>query len=688
MAKIPDGVPILGCISPIDSVDTYPVIDPKYGIDGYRSVDTITERDAITNERRKEGMLVYVKENNTVYMLRWIDENWKWVATTLGGGYFLPLDGSEPMEGDINMTDGDGNSHKIVNLADGTDPQDATALGQVYLRGEFVETGGTAAEAGHPIILTSDGKIDHSLMDVAGFDYKGSWDPSICQNATPGCEYPDDSPTPGDLYTVGRLEYPDTANPPTYTFKGEGDLQGQTVKESDYMAYGTSGWAIIISSIMPTDYYRIDGTNPLIANLNAGNYGITNLTVPYNKEPWYLLGIDSASYGTVSRVAATDLQEMLQYVKRGGDTMTGTLKIVDHPRYMLGATSDNKTTRAQMWLINTSSPETIDLQIIKYSESSQTESAITFRDGYVELVGLLGGDATADTPASIVTRKILDTLLATKEDTLTYGNPGQVMATADDGISYEWIDINAGQLTTDDIENASEVPGTTATDALNTIWDKLSPSLVRNFTYQYHVPIVDATLGIRDLLFQWANVNSPEGLVITDSIGKMPPGDAGSGTSYQDHTHYSSADFSFGVVDMVITWTITGSMGETDSVTTRLVYPTYYGLKSTNETPTESEILNGTRVNEWTHSSVTITPNNGTNKYVWIAVPRVTTAFTEWYVDPNNKGEIGIGENTGHPMENRHFPGGIELVPGTGIIYDVYVQGYLTKWEETLTLKN
>ena len=35
------GVGVMGYLSPMDTRDTYPVIDPIYGIDGLRNVDTI-----------------------------------------------------------------------------------------------------------------------------------------------------------------------------------------------------------------------------------------------------------------------------------------------------------------------------------------------------------------------------------------------------------------------------------------------------------------------------------------------------------------------------------------------------------------------------------------------------------------------------------------------------------------------
>jgi len=63
------GVSILGFISPFNTGDTYPVIDPLYGIDGFRNVNTISELNAIPNARRRAGMIVGVSGGTEYYKL-------------------------------------------------------------------------------------------------------------------------------------------------------------------------------------------------------------------------------------------------------------------------------------------------------------------------------------------------------------------------------------------------------------------------------------------------------------------------------------------------------------------------------------------------------------------------------------------------------------------------------------------
>jgi len=48
------GIGIMGFISPMDTEDTYAVIDPTYGIDGLRNVDSLEDLD-------KYGILIIVR---------------------------------------------------------------------------------------------------------------------------------------------------------------------------------------------------------------------------------------------------------------------------------------------------------------------------------------------------------------------------------------------------------------------------------------------------------------------------------------------------------------------------------------------------------------------------------------------------------------------------------------------------
>ena len=54
------GFNISGTVVPFTSEDTYATHDEEYGRGGYRTVNTISEMNAIPSDRRKEGMLVNV----------------------------------------------------------------------------------------------------------------------------------------------------------------------------------------------------------------------------------------------------------------------------------------------------------------------------------------------------------------------------------------------------------------------------------------------------------------------------------------------------------------------------------------------------------------------------------------------------------------------------------------------------
>lgn len=67
------GVGVMGYISPMSTDDTYAVIDPLYGIDGFRNVDTIQDMLEIPEERRRAGMIVGVNGGENYYKLKDID---------------------------------------------------------------------------------------------------------------------------------------------------------------------------------------------------------------------------------------------------------------------------------------------------------------------------------------------------------------------------------------------------------------------------------------------------------------------------------------------------------------------------------------------------------------------------------------------------------------------------------------
>ena len=80
---------ITGYVAPTSDTDTYPTHLDKYGKGGYRSVDSIDARDAISAERRSIGMMCYVVTENKTYqlLLGLGNENWR----ESGSGSVPPL---------------------------------------------------------------------------------------------------------------------------------------------------------------------------------------------------------------------------------------------------------------------------------------------------------------------------------------------------------------------------------------------------------------------------------------------------------------------------------------------------------------------------------------------------------------------------------------------------------------------
>lgn len=80
------GVNVGGVIAPFDTADTYPVVDPRYGVDGLRSVADAAARNAVPAARRREGMQVYTAADQRTWRLLpapWAGTNADWVDVTV-----------------------------------------------------------------------------------------------------------------------------------------------------------------------------------------------------------------------------------------------------------------------------------------------------------------------------------------------------------------------------------------------------------------------------------------------------------------------------------------------------------------------------------------------------------------------------------------------------------------------------
>lgn len=137
MAVIPGGVPVGGFFSPTDDSDTYATHDSLYGKGGFKEVSDLTARNAISTDRRREGVMAYVAADQKTYQLVGgiTDGNW----TEFSSGF------SDPMttRGDLIYRDSSNVTNRLVVgtvgqvlTSDGTDvswdnlptPHDAVTL--------------------------------------------------------------------------------------------------------------------------------------------------------------------------------------------------------------------------------------------------------------------------------------------------------------------------------------------------------------------------------------------------------------------------------------------------------------------------------------------------------------------------------------------------------------------------------
>jgi hypothetical protein len=113
MAAI-NGVVLPGTVVPTDTGDTYAVIDPFYGIDGLRSVVDKAARNAIAQERRRQGMLVVIQDDlgqgiNTIWQLEpppWNLDDTDWVPFSSGSTGVTSVDTGSGLTGGPITTSG------------------------------------------------------------------------------------------------------------------------------------------------------------------------------------------------------------------------------------------------------------------------------------------------------------------------------------------------------------------------------------------------------------------------------------------------------------------------------------------------------------------------------------------------------------------------------------------------------
>ncbi len=196
---------------------------------------------------------------------------------------------------------------------------DKMDISEGYLRTQFINTSTGSDDAGKPIVLDGDGKIDDSMLDIiGGWTNQGAWTP------TAGTEYPDVSDpgaTPsGSFWSVVGVDDTDG-----YEFT-TGELAGETAYNGNLMVWAGGAWSIKVSELNPLEYYKLDGSQSISANFAGGGYKIANIAaanangeaVEFGQYTTALNGKSDTGHGhAISDV--TDLQSTLDLKLESSD---------------------------------------------------------------------------------------------------------------------------------------------------------------------------------------------------------------------------------------------------------------------------------------------------------------------------------------------------------------------------------
>lgn len=130
MPAIPGSVSVTGILAPTDSTDTYAVTDSIYGLDGLRSVADHAARNAITDARRRFGMMVFTQDDQLYWTLKagpWSGTDSDWNPLTLSAStavtYRRSFTNSDLASGILSVTHSLGQKYVSVTIYDDNDKQ-------------------------------------------------------------------------------------------------------------------------------------------------------------------------------------------------------------------------------------------------------------------------------------------------------------------------------------------------------------------------------------------------------------------------------------------------------------------------------------------------------------------------------------------------------------------------------------
>lgn len=88
------GIPFSGQLTTTSPTDTYAVTDSNLGKGGVHLVASVSARNAITTERRNEGMLAYTQDTDQYWSLGsspWNGTSSDWTLLSFGTGFTAPV---------------------------------------------------------------------------------------------------------------------------------------------------------------------------------------------------------------------------------------------------------------------------------------------------------------------------------------------------------------------------------------------------------------------------------------------------------------------------------------------------------------------------------------------------------------------------------------------------------------------
>lgn len=214
--KIP-GTNLAAPIVPFTTADTYPTHYAKYGKGGYRSVWKLTDLDAIPENLREIGMLVFVQEDQRLYIL---EDDGTWGKVGIG-----IFDEHRHSSDDVSITEGTYEGDTLTDAITGLDADKADKADS--LAGYGITNAYTKDEVDNKVKAVSD-KVTAlgSVLNFKGTKASKDLLPTDTNKPTTG----DVKPATGDVWHV-------TTDSGEYVWDGsKWEELGSTIDLSGYVA--------------------------------------------------------------------------------------------------------------------------------------------------------------------------------------------------------------------------------------------------------------------------------------------------------------------------------------------------------------------------------------------------------------------------------------------------------------------